>query len=326
MSLTIEFVNAFFLTNPFDIAYPGSGTVIYVAQTGAGSRMSSIDWMTSTVTPSSDAADAKHIIYDPSPSGPFLWTDEDAGSSDTHVYFSDLAMNLAGSVNTTQQGNTFGCAFAADNIFTACPNSNTVNQMDRTGLIAHQPSFGGPPVQTSSPIVAALGTVWFINSNNPAGTFQFCNLAGVITQLPATSDAISGMVFDGANFWYCDVTNMVLKQISPAGNPLQTVPLGAIPVGLGFDGTYLWVGTIVPETLQVVDLAGVIQANVAAPSAGTPIFVSSGIPGFTFVSYVGGGNLVAQFRIAGPSPSGAPQTVGTFNGFLATGSIGGGTK
>lgn len=309
MSLTIQNVANISLQGAHDIAYKGFGTRIYVAQNGAGARMSQIDWVTSLITPSSDPGDAKHVIWDGNGS---FWTDIDANSGDPHVYQFNNAMGLIGSVDTGQVSPTYMAA-ESGLVWTANPDNDSVNLMNNGGLLANLPSFGGAPVQISGPLVDALGDIWYINSNDPSGSFQFANLSGVLAPLPAVFTGPNGMVFDGANFWFSDTDNNQLVQLSPAGAVLQSVPLGAIPIGLGFDGTYLWCGTIAPNTLQVVDLAGVIQANVAPPSAGTPIFVTSGIPGFTFVTYEGAGSIVAQFQIAGPPPV---TPMGGFTGTL----------
>jgi hypothetical protein len=306
MPITVDLITSFPIPGANDIAYPGSGTLIYVAQSGSGSRLSSIDWSTSTTTPSADTNSAKHIIWD----GVHLWLDEDANSSDSHVYFFDRSTLLeAGSVDTTQLSPSYLSGDGAF-IYAANPNNNSVNKMTAAGLTANLPSFGALPVQTSSPIVNALGTQWFINSNNPSGSFQFANLAGVIVALPTLFDAVNGMIFDGTNFWYTDATNQTLVQISPAGATLNTVALGAIPIGLGFDGTYLWCGTIAAQTLKVFDLTGTLQADIdltlVSPN-GTPIYVTSGIPGYTFVSVLANviaNSVVLQFQIAAPPATG----------------------
>ncbi len=324
MPLTINNVANFTVRGASDIAYPGSGTLVYVATSGFGSRINSVNWITSAVVPSADGGDAIHIIWD----GTRFWVDQDATSGDTRVYLFDASLNLLSNVNTTQASPSY---LAGDGtfVYSANPNNNSVNKMTAVGLVANLPSFGGPPAQTSGPIVTALGNEWFINSNDPSGSCQFANLSGVVAALPLLLQAPVGMIFDGTNFWYTDTNNSALVKISPAGVILNTVALGAIPFGLGFDGTYLWTGSIVPSSLQVVDLAGTIQANVDTSfiSTGTPIFVSGNIAGFTFVSFQHGAtSVVSQFQIAAPIPPVTGGIVGTFVGVGSKGKVFGGTK
>lgn len=294
------------------VALPAS-TLLYIATRGFASLVK-LDYSTSTQTPSSDTDSATHVLFD----GARFWVDDISPSVETTVNQFDLSPALIGSVDTTLS-TPQDLATDGASIFAADPNQNVVSQMNAGGLIGNLASGGSGPIQTSTPLIATAGDIWYVNATG--GAFNFRQLSGaVILALPAVADPSTGLCFDGANFWYSDFTNNQILKISPAGAILGTFPLGS-PLALAFDGTNIWAASGT-GFVSVFDLSGTLLANLFI--GGRPLFFAfSG--GFAFVSVTFGFNQhVAQLGfVAGPTAGGL---IGTFAGQISAGKTGGGTK
>lgn len=315
---SLVLVAQFAMLFPRDFAWLPASTDLYVATHGGPASIRKLDWVTAIQTPSAAITQSTHIIFD----GTDFWADDSAASSDQNVYAYTPALALVATVDTLSPGPTFLTSSGAG-VFAANPNGDYISQMHLAGLIANIPNGGAAPVQTSTPLVSALGDIWYVNAN--AGTFHFRNLSGgVDVVLAGVVDGSSGLCFDGTDFWYSDVTHGRLVKISPAGTILGSFAVTGLPGSLFFGGGFIWLVTVTLASLQIWDLTGTLVDSFSLAAFGQPTFVAlaTGIP---FVSVQGGAfSGILQFAFLSPAVGGVFE--GTHVGFWGNGHVGGGTK
>jgi hypothetical protein len=78
-----------------------------------------------------------------------------------------------------------------------------------------------------------------------------------------------GILYDGASLWVTDPGDDSGKRVDPAtGGVLQTIPVGADPGHLIFDGTNLWVPCFTGNAVYVVRAVGSLRGTVLAALTG----------------------------------------------------------
>ncbi|HXU39127.1 MAG TPA: S-layer homology domain-containing protein [Blastocatellia bacterium] len=76
-----------------------------------------------------------------------------------------------------------------------------------------------------------------------------------------------GILYDGANIWVCDYSDSAIKEMDSSGNILLSVNVGCCPLFPTFDGTNIWVPSVLSK-LSVVRAKGALSGTVLATLTG----------------------------------------------------------
>jgi hypothetical protein len=83
-----------------------------------------------------------------------------------------------------------------------------------------------------------------------------------VTTVNTGFELLDGILYDGAHIWVTDYNAGTLLRLDPAGNVLQSVPVGAFPLSAVFDGTNIWVPNVFSSITVVQASTGSVVATI----------------------------------------------------------------
>ena len=242
--------------------------------------------------------------------GADLWVANDGSHSVSRVRASD------GKLIGTWTGSTFGnqVLVAMGKIFVAGATvPGSLYQIDPTqppGAVSTVTSSLG---DGSSGIAFDGQRIWIANQGsgqNFTGSVSIVTLnpLQVITVTTGLSSP-KGILYDGANIWVTDPADSKLYKLDSSGNILLSVPVNTAPQHPAFDGTNIWVPSIL-NSVNVVRATGALAGTVLATLTGNGLdgCQQAAFDGERILITNGFGNSVSWWRASDLTPIGTFST------------------
>jgi hypothetical protein len=156
-----------------------------------------------------------------------------------------------------------GLCIDGDDLWIQDNDSNKIFKIDTTGQILRTLESPGGTSRGSGDLEIVNGALWAI-SENDARLYQLDMASGAILKsfaLPdsGASDPSSwGLVWDGAHFWHTDYSYpcTIFELDTADGSVIRSFPApGNLPIGIAWDGEYLWCVNAHSATVNVIDTA-----------------------------------------------------------------------
>ncbi len=206
------------------------------------------------------------------------------------------------------------------------------NQDD--GTLSQLDAATGAPIATVAGVTAASSgqlvydgtSIWCTAIPNTLYQVDEATATLVNTFTPAGVTRFGGLCFALGFLWATDRTFGNLYKLDLLGNVVATSAAAAAGNGpLIYDGVNFW-SVLFGIGFRVTSPAGIFQAAIGATDPSVQWIANDGTPNEAWGTSGNAAPGFLQHFLFTPAAVARPETVGTFTGTLAAGSIGGGTK